>query len=197
MIASDSHETSKKHGDVLTAISDGMVALLREFYGRGPTRTKSYYHDDLVVCLLRGGFSQVEQTLLEGGRGSAVIQQRMEFQDLMRDRFEAVIKAATGRDVIGFMSGNQQAPDIMCEVFILAPTDLHRRQRGGRPARASGLTLPGPGSVARARARRPRASLDCVVLMNAAGVRATGVYRQRAEGMKVRSAPPDNGARAT
>ena len=48
----------------------------------------------------------------------------MEFQDLMRNRFEAVIKAATGRDVIGFMSGNQQGPDIMCEVFILAPTDL-------------------------------------------------------------------------
>ena len=109
---------------MLTAISDGMVALLKEFYGRGPSRAKSYYQDDLVVCLLRGGFSQVEQTLLEGGRGSAVIQQRMEFQDLMRDRFEAVIKAATGRDVIGFMSGNQQGPDIMCEVFILAPTDL-------------------------------------------------------------------------
>jgi hypothetical protein len=44
-------------------------ALLKEFYGRGPTRAKSYYEDDLVVCLLRGGFSRVEQTLLEGGRG--------------------------------------------------------------------------------------------------------------------------------
>jgi uncharacterized protein YbcI len=112
------------HGDVLTAISDGMVGLLREFYGRGPTRAKSYYEDDLVVCLLRGGFSRVEQTLLEGGRGAAVIQQRMEFQDLMRERFTAVIEQATGRRVIGFMSGNQQDPDIMCEVFILAPTDL-------------------------------------------------------------------------
>ena len=77
------------HGDVLTAISDGMVALLKEFYGRGPTRVKSYYEDDLVVCLLRGGFSRVEQTLFEGGRGSSVIQQRMDFQDLMRTRFEA------------------------------------------------------------------------------------------------------------
>jgi len=124
MSAADPPITSSTRGDVLTAISDGMVALLKEFYGRGPTRAKSYYQDDLVVCLLRGGFSQVEQTLLEGGRGSAVIQQRMEFQDLMRDRFEAVIEAATGRDVIGFMSGNQQGPDIMCEVFILAPTDL-------------------------------------------------------------------------
>jgi uncharacterized protein YbcI len=112
------------HGDVLTAISDGMVALLKEFYGRGPTRAKSYYADDLVVCVLRGGFSRVEETLLEGGRGQAVIQQRMEFQELMQHRFEAVIQTATGRQVIGFMSGNQQHPDMMCEVFILAPTDL-------------------------------------------------------------------------
>ncbi len=112
------------HGDVLTAISDGLVALLKEFYGRGPSRAKSYYEDDLVVCVLRGGFSRVEQTLLDGGRGTAVINQRMEFQDVMRKRFEAVIEEATGQRVIGFMSGNQQEPDMMCEVFILAPSDL-------------------------------------------------------------------------
>ena len=45
------------------------MALLKEYYGRGPTRTKTYFEDDLVVCLLRGGFTRVEQTLLEGGRG--------------------------------------------------------------------------------------------------------------------------------
>ncbi len=124
MNASDNHDTSTNHGDVLTAISDGMVSLLKEFYGRGPTRTKSYYDDDLVVCVLRGGFSRVEQTLLDGGRGAAVIQQRMEFQDVMRHRFTDVIERATGRKVIGFMSGNQQDPDLMCETFILDPTDL-------------------------------------------------------------------------
>ena len=117
-------EETRTHGDVLTAISDGMVALLKEFYGHGPARTKSYYEDDLVVCVLRGGFSRVEQTLLDGGRSAAVIQQRMEFQEVMRDRFTGVIAEATGRPVIGFMSGNQQHPDMMCEVFILAPTDL-------------------------------------------------------------------------
>jgi uncharacterized protein YbcI len=114
----------RTRGDVLTAISDGMVTLLKEFYGRGPTRAKSYYEDDLVVCVLRGGFSRVEQTLLEGGRGTAVIQQRMEFQEVMRERFAEIIEAATGRLVIGFMSGNQQHPDLMCEVFILGPSDL-------------------------------------------------------------------------
>jgi uncharacterized protein YbcI len=120
----DVKRTRQEHGDLLTAISAGMVSLLKEFYGRGPTRAKSYYQDDLVVCLLRGGFTRVEQTLLEGGRGDSVIQQRMEFQELMRQRFVAVIEEMTGRRVIGFMSGNQQDPDIMCEVFILDPTDL-------------------------------------------------------------------------
>lgn len=124
MTPQDFTSASRARGDVLTAISDGIVGLLKEFYGRGPTRAKSYFEDDLVVCLLRGGFTRVEQTLLEGGRGQAVIEQRMEFQELMRERFVAVVESATSRRVIGFMSGNQQLPDIMCEVFILAPTDL-------------------------------------------------------------------------
>ena len=106
-------------GDVRTEISEGLVALLKEFYGRGPERAKTYYDGDLVVCLLRGGFSAVEQTLRDGGQGDAVIRQRMAFQDVMRDRFEAVVESATGRKVVGFMSGNQQDPDMICEIFVL------------------------------------------------------------------------------
>jgi uncharacterized protein YbcI len=117
-------ESIQRHGEELTAISDGLVARLKEYYGRGPTQAKSYYQDDLVVCILRGGFTRVEETLLEGGRGAAVIEQRMEFQELMRGRFEEVVEKATGRRVIGFMSGNQQDPDMMSEVFVLDPTDL-------------------------------------------------------------------------
>ena len=111
-------------GDVRTAISDGLVALLKEYYGRGPEKTKTYVHDDLVVCLLRGGFTRVEQTLLEGGHGDDAIRQRMVFQDVMRTRFEHVVEQATGRKVIGFMSGNQQDPDMICEIFVLAPNEI-------------------------------------------------------------------------
>lgn len=42
----------------------------------------------------------------------------------MRERFEKVVEDATGRRVVGFMSGNQQEPDMICEVFVLAPGDL-------------------------------------------------------------------------
>lgn len=117
-------EFTKQHGAVLTEISDGMVSLLKEYYGLGPTQAKTYYQDDLVVCVLRGGFTRVEQTLRDGNRGAAVIEQRMAFQEVMRPRFEAVIQHATGSSVIGFMSGNQQKPDMICELFILSPTDL-------------------------------------------------------------------------
>src|SRR5512132_2849349 len=117
-------EPSTVSGDVRTEICDGLVALLKEYYGRGLDRTKTYVNDDLVVCLLRGGFTRVEQTLLEEGHGDDVIRQRMVFQQVMRHRFEEVVERATGRKVIGFMSGNQQDPDMICEVFVLAPTEL-------------------------------------------------------------------------
>ena len=140
MPKADEQRTSKRHGEVLTEISDGMVALLKEYYGVGPTQAKTYYHDDLVVCVLRGGFTRVERTLLDGDRGRAVIEQRMAFQAVMRQRFEAVVQHATGRPVIGFMSGNQQEPDMICEVFILSPTDLVEE----RELREASETLAGP-----------------------------------------------------
>ncbi|HET8758025.1 MAG TPA: Na-translocating system protein MpsC family protein, partial [Solirubrobacteraceae bacterium] len=113
-----------RDGQVRTAISDGVVALMKDFYGTGPTRTKTYLVDDLVVCVMRGGFTRAEQTLLEGGRGDAVSRQRVQFHEVMRERFIAVVENATGRRVIGFMAGSQQDPDMICEVFLLNPTDL-------------------------------------------------------------------------
>jgi uncharacterized protein YbcI len=93
--------------------------LLKAYYGRGPEQAKTYVTDNLVVCVLRGGLTPVEQTLLEGGHRDDVIRQRMAFQQVMRERFEQVVEGATGRRVIGFMSGNQQDPDMICEVFVL------------------------------------------------------------------------------
>lgn len=98
--------------------------MIKDYYRHGPTKSKSYYSGDLVVCVMRGGFTRVEQTLFESGRGGSVIEQRMNFQEAMADRFKAVISGATGREVVGFMSGNQQNPDPLAELFILAPTDI-------------------------------------------------------------------------
>ena len=106
-------------GDVLTRISDGIAGLLKEYYGKGPTETRTYLQDDLVVCLMRGGVMAVEQTLLDAGRENVVRLQRVEFHEVMRDRFAAVVEDATGRRVVGVMSGNQHVPAMVSELFVL------------------------------------------------------------------------------
>ena len=108
-------------GELRTRISEGLVALFKEFYGRGPDQARVYYVDDVVVCILRGGFTRVEQTLLDAGRRDIVIEQRMMFQEVMVDRFKSLVREVVGREVIGFVSGNQPDPEMTCEVFVLAP----------------------------------------------------------------------------
>lgn len=109
--------------DVRQAISREIVHLHKEFYGKGPQRARTLYSGDIVVVVLRGGFTTVEQTLLDAGRGDDVIAQRMAFQEVMGERFKSVVEAHTGRRVIAFVSGGHQEPDLLAEVFVLEPVD--------------------------------------------------------------------------
>jgi uncharacterized protein YbcI len=105
-------------------IARRMVQLHKEFYGRGPEKAKTYYNGDLVVVLMRGGFTRVEETLLREGRGDSVIRQRADFQHVMLGRFTELIEQETGRKVVAMMSGSHQSPDLLAEVFVLESTDL-------------------------------------------------------------------------
>ena len=105
-------------------ISRRIVRLHKEYYGKGPDKAKTYLDGDAVLVILRGGFTRVEQTLLDEGHGRAVIEQRMQFQEVMRDRFIEVIVRETGREVVAFMSGSHQDPDLLAEVFVLEASDL-------------------------------------------------------------------------
>jgi uncharacterized protein YbcI len=120
-----SRETENPAGrDIRGSISRRVVQLFKEFYGRGPEKAKTYYNGDLVVVLLRGGFTRVEETLLKGGRGASVIQQRADFQDVMADQFIEVIEQETGRKVLAMMSASHQHPDLLGEMFVLETSDV-------------------------------------------------------------------------
>jgi uncharacterized protein YbcI len=117
-------ESHQAGGDLRGNISRRMVQLHKEFYGRGPEKAKTYVVGDLVVVLMRGGFTRVEETLLQEGRGDSVIQQRADFQDVMVNRFSEVIEEETGRKVVAMMSGSHQHPDLLGEVFVLESSDV-------------------------------------------------------------------------
>lgn len=108
-------------GKVLAQISTGLVQLHSRFYGKGPTKAKTHMVDDTVVCILRGGFTTVERTLLDTGELEPVYQMRRSFQLAMGEDFRRIIEDATGRSVIAYMSSIHFEPDLAVEVFVLDP----------------------------------------------------------------------------
>ena len=107
-------------GQLLAAISTRIVAILREHYGRGPMKAKTYALDDLIVVVMRGsGFTPLEKTIVESGQPDRVVQMRHDFQHLMTKRFTDTIEELTGRNVLAFLSQAHVDPDITIEIFFI------------------------------------------------------------------------------
>ena len=118
-MASDKKDDQLSGGELLSAISNSIVAIMRDHYGRGPHRAKTYVIDDIIVCVLRNGFTAVEQTMVEGGQSDQVVVMRHEFQKLMAERYKAMITELTGRSVVAFLSQAHLEPDLTLEVFFV------------------------------------------------------------------------------
>jgi uncharacterized protein YbcI len=79
--------------------------------------------DDTVVCILQGGFTTVERTLLDTGDVESVYQMRRSFQQAMEEEFRRIVEEATGRTVIAYMSSIHVDPDLAVELFVLEPVE--------------------------------------------------------------------------
>ena len=73
-------------GRLLAEITNRVVALIREHYGRGPIKAKTYVLDNLVVCVLSNGLTPIEKTMMEGGESERVLEIRRDFQRVMQTR---------------------------------------------------------------------------------------------------------------
>lgn len=114
-------DSGQPNGEALAAISNGLAHLHMRFYGRGPTKARAHFVDDLVVCVLWNGFTTVEQTLLARGESETVEAFRRTFQSTMEEQFTEVVEDATGRKVRAYMSQIHLDPDLAVEVFMLEP----------------------------------------------------------------------------
>ena len=117
----DLDQTPLDRGHAASAISSAVVQLFREYLGKGPERAKTYLHDDLVVCLLRGGFNRSEGTLTDAGRADLVLKSRDALQGALEHDLRAAIERITGRTVVAFMSTTHVEPDLSLESFVLEP----------------------------------------------------------------------------
>jgi uncharacterized protein YbcI len=110
------------NGPVAADISNAVVRLVREHFGRGPTQAKTLVHDDVVVTVMRGGYTHAEKTLYHAGKGEIVEEGRRAMQDVFEREMTAAVEQLTGREVEAFLSANNHDPDVTVEMFLLKPS---------------------------------------------------------------------------
>lgn len=108
-------------GPLIAGISNEMVRLLARHFGRGPTRARTTYVDDVVICRLEEPFTVAEQTLIRAGRLDEVRTTRAIFNEELKPEFTGAIEQLTGRPVTSFLSDVQVDPEMAVAVFLLGP----------------------------------------------------------------------------
>jgi uncharacterized protein YbcI len=120
MDSSPTTDSVARQGEQLAAVTNGIVKLFREYYGRGPDKAKSYLLDDhIVVCVLENTMTTVEQTLAKTGHPHMVREVRLKFQEAMADEFKGVVEKAMDRRVAAYHSQLTMEPDTGFEFFVL------------------------------------------------------------------------------
>jgi uncharacterized protein YbcI len=107
-------------GAVVAAVSRQLVGIYAEYYGRGPTKAKTIWRDDVVVCILEDVFTRAEQLLVDGGRFDQVRLNRQAFQDQLEPSFHKVVEDLTGRRVEACLSQVTRS-GVAAEIFTLGP----------------------------------------------------------------------------
>jgi uncharacterized protein YbcI len=121
--------TTGSHG---LAISNLVVRLLSEYTGRGPTKARTHFNDNLITVVVQNLLTKGERSLIRDGKQNLVLETRRAYQQTMGADLTAGIEEITGRHVIAFLSANHLDPDLAIESFMLAPQD------DGHPAPAGG-----------------------------------------------------------
>jgi uncharacterized protein YbcI len=111
-------ETERRPG-LRADISNAMVGLKKEYYGKGPTKAKTYINDNYVLCVLQGGLTRNEETLLAAGEEMLVRQFRLRFQEAMADATTEAVERLTGCRVLGYHSQIVFDPEYAFEIFVL------------------------------------------------------------------------------
>ena len=114
-------ESQRQLGQRLADVSNGLVGIFSECYGRGPTKAKSYQFDNYLITVLEDIFTTVETTLIHNGKQDLVRTVRLTFQEAVKDRFMRTVTEAMERDVVSHHSQVIFEPPTGFEIFVLEP----------------------------------------------------------------------------
>ena len=134
----DPHEVPVPHprvdGWLLQDVSNAMVALHKEQFGRGPTRAQSHMAGaDALLCVMDDALLPAEWAMVEMGEHQRVRESRTFFQVATAEQFVAAVERLTGRTVRAFASATDPAQNTVMETFIFEPEEDR-----GNPAASTG-----------------------------------------------------------
>jgi uncharacterized protein YbcI len=111
-----------RDGLELQEITNAMVQLYKELFGRGPTKARTAYAGpDTLIATIRDSLTPAEQAMLDLGEHQRVREIRMFFQHASENDFTETVERITGRKVWAFVSGVDTERDVSAEVFYLEP----------------------------------------------------------------------------
>jgi uncharacterized protein YbcI len=115
-------EDGTRAQSILSAISNEMVRIYKEQFGRGPTKTRTHWSGpDVLVVTLEDTFTPAEHSLRKLGEHERLRELRLLFQYAETSVFCEPIERLTGRKVRAFISGIDTEADLACEMFVLHP----------------------------------------------------------------------------
>ena len=132
-------------GELQAALSNAIVRIMRDFYGKGAARSRTTIFDEYVFVILEDVLTTAEMTLRNGGAGELVRKVRMRFEDVMTAAFVGEVERLTGRTVVAYHSQVVLEPPSCFEIFVLDPTQegLGAPSHLGEPVEAGDLQDPG------------------------------------------------------
>ena len=113
----------KAGGSLSRDLARAMVALYKEYVGRGPTQARAYVEDDLITIVLQDTMTTAEQTLADEEEEDLVRGVRRVLQGKFREDAVEIVERLTGRKVKAFLSDHAIEPDVGVEVFVLEPAE--------------------------------------------------------------------------
>jgi uncharacterized protein YbcI len=121
-VSQDNGKVPQERLSVLLLVSNEMVRLYKELFGRGPTRARSGWADNnTLICTLEDSLTPAERNMAKLGEHQRLRDVRMFFQHASEHEFTEAVERATGRKVRAFVSGIDTHKDVSSEVFYLEP----------------------------------------------------------------------------
>lgn len=101
-------------------ISYGIVAIYKDYLGRGPTNAQTTLTDQFAMTTLGDSLTKAEHSLVRSGEAETVREMRRKFQFAMRDEIKALVEDVTGRKAASFLSDHDTEPDVAVEIVVFA-----------------------------------------------------------------------------